>query len=190
MRKSKHRLNAPGHASRLVAARFAPLERATSEHRADQVHQSATERAGRSAPPSVRARREPTPPRRIALLRDRSILASRRPARAPSSGWVDRRERGWAAGGALCPSPARMRGTRAQRRATERPEPRAAAPSFLHSAHRGRGEHGEDATLPGASTGACCGARWAEGFTWFVPRFAYGDAPRSGFALEPLPDVA
>jgi len=37
-------------------------------------------------------------------------------------------ELGAPAGGALCPSPARMRGTRAQRRATERPEPRAAAP--------------------------------------------------------------
>src|SRR5580700_8601988 len=57
-------------------------------------------------------------------------------------------EHGAPAGGIRRPSPARTRSHRAQRRATERPEPPGAARRRCAE----HGEDGEDATLPGAST--------------------------------------
>jgi hypothetical protein len=63
------------------------------------------------------------------------------------------------------PSPCR----RAQRRARERAEPPGAAgsaagpPARRAGPRRDRGEDGEHATLPEASTAACCPARWGSG---------------------------
>jgi len=70
-------------------------------------------------------------------------------------------ELGAPAGGALCPSPAHTRGRRAQRRASERPQPPGAARSGVLREPE-HGEDGEDATLPVASTSASWLARWAD----------------------------
>src|SRR3954465_2533843 len=58
----------------------------------------------------------------------------------------------------VCPSPARTRGGRAQRRARERPEAtRSRAQADAGTAYAEHGEDGEDSTLPGASTAASLG---------------------------------
>jgi len=76
-------------------------------------------------------------------------------AQPPREVWINKPsappELGAPVGDTLCPSPARARSHRAQRRATERPEPpgtarRGELASLEH------GEDGEDAALPGAST--------------------------------------
>jgi hypothetical protein len=74
-------------------------------------------------------------------------------------------ELGAPAGGTPRPSPARTRGHRAQRRATERPEhTRSRAQRVAVFGDAEHGEDGEDATLPGASTVARRYARWADRF--------------------------
>src|SRR5580698_5777758 len=94
----------------------------------------------------------------------------------------------------VCPSPARTRGHRAERRARERrshPQPSSA---YAGTACAELGEDGEDATLPEASTMASSSARWAATSQRSVPlcshdgarpadlvRYRQPTPPRSGF---------
>jgi hypothetical protein len=80
--------------------------------------------------------------------------------RPPREVWINKPsappELGAPVGDTLCPSPALARNRRAQRRATERPEPPGAARRG-ELASLEHGEDGENATLPGASTMASSG---------------------------------